>query len=155
MKLPFFHAKMLALIRLNNYLWRTIIQISGLQSQKTMEDVMQFLLVAGILAFGIFRQFSKEKNKKSEKRDSMPVPEYEYEYEPEFEEPVIIEKTYEQAAAPPKPPVVQEGARSTYAPPSPPKTSKKAETCKNDFSIHSAEEARRAIIWSEILRRKY
>ena len=37
----------------------------------------------------------------------------------------------------------------------PPKTNKKAETCKNDFSIRSAEEARRAIIWSEILRRKY
>ena len=59
-----------------------------------MEDVMQFLLVAGILAFGIFRQFNKEKNKKSEKGNSMPAPEYEY--EPEFEEPVIIEKTYEQ-----------------------------------------------------------
>ncbi|MCS3282760.1 hypothetical protein NXV73_09560 [Bacteroides salyersiae] len=50
-----------------------------------MEDVMQFLLVAGILAFGIFRQFNKEKNKKSEKGNSMPAPEYEY--EPEFEEP--------------------------------------------------------------------
>ena len=67
MKLPFFHAKMLALIRLNNYLWRTIILKNGQQSKKTMEDVMQFLLVAGILAFGIFRQFNKEKNKKSKK----------------------------------------------------------------------------------------
>ena len=153
MKLPFFHAKMLALIRLNNYLWRTIILKNGQQSKKTMEDVMQFLLVAGIRAFGIFRQFNKEKNKKSEKGNSMPAPEYEY--EPEFEEPVIIEKTYEQVTASPKPPVFQEGTRNTYAPPSPPKTNKKAETCKNDFSIRSAEEARRAIIWSEILRRKY
>lgn len=96
-----------------------------------MEDVMQFLLVAGILAFGIFRQFNKEKNKKSEKGNSMPAPEYEY--EPEFEEPVIIEKTYEQVTASPKPPVFQEGTRNTYTPPSPPKTNKKAETCKNDF----------------------
>ena len=88
MKLPFFHAKMLALIRLNNYLWRTIILKNGQQSKKTMEDVMQFLLVAGILAFGIFRQFNKEKNKKSEKGNSMPAPEYEY--EPEFEEPMLL-----------------------------------------------------------------
>lgn len=55
-----------------------------------MEDVMQFLLVAGILAFGIYKQFNKEKSNKPEK--SMPMPTPEYEYEPEFEKPVIFEK---------------------------------------------------------------
>ena len=117
-----------------------------------MEDVMQFLLIAGILAFGIFRQFNKEKNNKSENESSMPVPEFEY--EPESEEPVIIEKAHKQTETP-KPSAFQEGVRSTYAPPSPPKTNRKTDTGKNDFSIRSAEEARRAIIWSEILRRKY
>ena len=39
-----------------------------------MEDVMQFLLVAGILAFGIYKQFNKEKSNKPEKSMPMPTP---------------------------------------------------------------------------------
>ena len=108
-----------------------------------MEDVMQFLLVAGILAFGIYKQFNKEKSNKPEK--SMPMPTPEYEYEPEFEKPVIFEK--------PKPSLPQEGIRNTHAPNNISESIK--EVNRSKFSIQSAEEARRAIIWSEILQRKY
>lgn len=118
-----------------------------------MEDVLQFLVIAGVIAFGIFRQFNKEKSNKPEKRSPIPVPEYEY--EPEFEETTLFEKPQKQVTVPPKPSFPKEGVRSTYTPVVQPKTSKKAEISKNEFSIQSAEEARRAIIWSEILRRKY
>lgn len=118
-----------------------------------MEDVLQFLLVAGILAFGIFKQFNKEKNKKQEKGSPMPVPEYEY--EPEFEETILFEKPQRQRTPSPKPALPKEGIRSTYVPTTRPKTIKKAEVSKNEFSIQSMKEARRAIIWSEVLRRKY
>lgn len=132
---------------LNNYLWQT-------KTKATMEDVLQFLLVAGILAFGIFKQFNKEKAKNQEKRSPMPVPEYEY--EPEFEEVVLFEEPKKQMTVHPKPALPKEGVRSTYVPTTRPKTSKKAETSgKKEFSIQTTEEARRAIIWSEILRRKY
>lgn len=119
-----------------------------------MEDVLQFLLIAGILAFGIFKQFNKEKAKKQEKRSPMSAPEYEY--EPEFEETVRFEESKRKRTVHPKPALPKEGVRSTYVPTTRPKTSKKAETTgKKEFSIRSTEEARRAIIWSEVLRRKY
>ena len=116
-----------------------------------MEDVMQFLLVAGILAFGIYKQFNKEKSKKPEK--SMPMPTPEYEYEPEFEKPVIFEKPQKKTVPPPKPSLPQEGIRNTHAPNNISEPIKEAD--RSEFSIQSAEEARRAIIWSEILQRKY
>lgn len=119
-----------------------------------MEDVLQFLLVAGILAFGIFKQFNKEKAKKKEKGSHTPAP-AEYNYEPEFEETVLFEETQRLRTTPPKPAPPQEGIRSTYVPTTRPKTIKKAEVIRNEFSIQSMKEARRAIIWSEILRRKY
>ncbi|WP_291587418.1 hypothetical protein [Bacteroides sp.] len=118
-----------------------------------MEDVMQFLLVAGILAFGIYKQFNKEKSNKPEK--SMPMPTPEYEYEPEFEKTVIFEKPQKRVTVPPKPSHPKEGIKSTYVPTTMPKATKAEEEGKSEFSIQSAEEARRAIIWSEILQRKY
>lgn len=119
-----------------------------------MEDVLQFLLVAGILAFGIFKQFNKEKAKKQENGSPMPVPEYDY--EPEFEETVLFEEPKRKMTVHPKPALPKEGVRSTYVPIAQSKTIKKAKASgKKEFSIQSAEEARRAIIWSEILRRKY
>lgn len=118
-----------------------------------MEDVMQFLLVAGILAFGIYKQFNKEKSNKPEKSTPMPTPEYEY--EPEFKESVIFEKPQKKVAAPPKTSLPKEGIRSTYVPTTAPKAAKEATVDKGEFSIQSVEEARRAIIWSEILQRKY
>ena len=120
-----------------------------------MEDILQFLVIAGILAFGIFRQFNKEKAKKQEEKNAMPAPEYEYEYEPEIEEKPLFEEPQKTVMAHPKPFLSEEGTRSTHIPVRNTQTGKKAEASKNNFSIHSAEEARRAIIWSEILRRKY
>ncbi|WP_455584659.1 hypothetical protein [Bacteroides sp.] len=118
-----------------------------------MEDVLQFLVIAGILAFGIFRQFNKEKPNKQERKSPIPVPEYEY--EPEFEETILFEEPRKQVTVPPKSSPPQEGIRSTYVPTTSPKTTKEAKVSKSEYSIHSAEEARRAVIWSEILRRKY
>lgn len=118
-----------------------------------MEDILQFLVIAGVIAFGIFRQFNKEKPQKPEKRSPIPVPEYEY--EPEFEETVLFEEPQKQVAVSPKLSLPQEGVRSTYTRAAQPKTNKEAKINKNEFSIQSAEEVRRAIVWSEILQRKY
>lgn len=116
-----------------------------------MEDIMQFLLIAGIIAFGIFKQYNKESKKKSEKGTSLPVPEYEY----EVEKPVVSKMERKQTLPKAKVPVPHEGIRSTYVPTISPKKTDEVQTEDSEFSIHSAEEARRAIVWSEILQRKY
>lgn len=123
-----------------------------------MEDVFKFLIVAGTIAFGIFKQVNKEKARKPENQMPLPEPEFD-EYEPE--EPVVFEMP-EVKPAPAKPvtlkPLPKEGVRTTKGTIPPPKKTKTKETAENngnEYSIRSAEEARRAIILSEILRRKY
>ena len=151
MKLPFFHAKLLAPIRLNTYLCR-------IKTRKgiVMEDIMQFLVIAGIIAFGVYRQYAKEQAKKSENERSMPLP------KSEVEAPMMSPPPPKRTVKKEKQPLPVEGVRTTHNPRShnssntaaaPP--TQKEEAGDSEFSIHSAEEARRAIIWSEILQRKY
>ena len=110
-----------------------------------MEDIIKFLAIAGIIAFGVYRQFAKDKAKNAENENPMPLPEYEQ-----------TPKKQKQK------PLPQEGVRTTFnsrlhsssdiaaAP-----LIEEEEDSDSEFSIHSAEEAKRAIIWSEILQRKY
>ena len=41
-----------------------------------MEDVFKFLIVAGTIAFGIFKQVNKEKARKPENQMPLPEPEF-------------------------------------------------------------------------------
>lgn len=123
-----------------------------------MEDFLKFLAIAGVIAFGIFRQFAKEKAKNAENEHNMPMPPYET-YEVEL--PPIVEKPRKQTPKSKKQALPHEGVRTTHVPLSssaiapPPPMQADEEVSDSEFSIHSAEEARRAIIWSEILQRKY
>lgn len=118
-----------------------------------MDEMMKFLVVAGIIAFGIYRQFNKEKAKNSNQGESAPFPSYEPEKPDAFE---IPEKPKRKGFTQPLP---QEGVRTTsyrsnldtLQAQQPIETEEES----NEFTIHTAEEARRAIIWSEILQRKY
>lgn len=142
-----------------------------------MEDILQFLFIAGLLAIGIARQYKKEAKKNADSKPTLPVPEIEFEkeilpedwgktyggYIPEgpASQPMMqtSKPTKKQKTTPPKPFLKGESAyQPLVMPPSDSQpmnsTSSESEE-KSDYQIHSAEEARRAIIWSEILQRKY
>ncbi|MCD8496398.1 MAG: hypothetical protein LRY45_08020 [Bacteroides graminisolvens] len=55
------------------------------------------------------------------------------------------QKTFKQSTSPPSEKRIDEIQE----------VSRQEEIRENDFSLNSAEDARKAIIWSEILRRKY
>ncbi|MBD9094431.1 MAG: hypothetical protein EGQ20_18170 [Bacteroides oleiciplenus] len=147
-----------------------------------MDGILQFLLIAGIIVIGIVKQFKKEAKKNADNSPAMPIPEEDMDdtampipqgwgktyggYIPEGpeQEPEpapIAKKEYQfsaskhifgrdsedvhpqHAATPPKQKI------------SPPPPASQNPATDSEYSIHSAEEARKAIIWSEILQRKY
>ena len=131
---------------------------------KVMEDIFKFLLVIGIIVFGIVRQAKKEAKKSADERSAMPIPDAEdrlpenWEDEtyggfipkgPEPEEIIIVKKTEKIS---PRPTNTGTLPKQKISPPAP-EAEETDET--SEFGIRSAEEARRAIIWSEILQRKY
>ena len=125
-----------------------------------MDDILKFLVVVGAIAFGIYRQFKKDNANKSKTERPVNLPDYEN--EPEFEpEPPIIPKESKKekkkattAYQPLSIPSSNQGIGNTQFPISPP-TGIESEENENEFAINSQDEARRAIIWSEILQRKY
>lgn len=134
-----------------------------------MDEVLKFLLIAAVIVIGIVRQLKKEANKNADKAPSMPIPETEnplpenwgggtyggYIPEgPQQEPPVQVKK--KKTTSTPKP-FLSNTTSSTTQITSPPASSlqESDESEESEFAIHSAEEARRAIIWSEILQRKY
>ena len=147
-----------------------------------MEDFLKFLLIAGVILVGIFKEVSK--NSKSKKAtDKRPVP------------PISSPTEIEPDAAPmPEAwgkielPIPKKSSKQAprHAPKQQQQKKKREEVSvaaslansaaqdelnsrqgshfntpnessdnNGDFTIHSAEEARRAIIWGEILQRKY
>ena len=157
-----------------------------------MEDFLKFLLIAGVILVGIFKEVNKNsKSKKAKNKrpvspmpppvevapDAVPMPEA-------WGGPKSLEELFQ-----PKP--IAPPTRKKHSPQTPPgkvpKQKKKREEVSvaaslansaaqdqlnnrqgshydalnkssdnnEDFTIHSAEEARRAIIWGEILQRKY
>lgn len=121
-----------------------------------MEDIVQVLIVIGVIAFSVVKKLI-DSNKEEEKKQR-----------PKVDNPWEAEDVYEDTS----PKIFEEGQYSTYTPPtltikqpSPKKHTRIADTSPplqegtdeqhQEFNIESVEEARRAIIWSEILNRKY
>lgn len=120
-------------------------------------EILKFLLIVAIIAFAIVRQARKNKAARSDESPSAPVP---GNFNPMGMPPVREEKEKHQPKASGQAKKtksiyaepVAEGTRTTIPTPTPPEAEQVPEA---NFTIRSAEEARKAIIWSEILNRKY
>ena len=146
------------------------------------DGILQFLLIAGIIVIGIVKQFKKEAKKNADNNPAMPLPEGEID-EDAMPIPQSWGKTYggyipegPEVETTPAPATKKEyqfssskhifggdsantSPKPVTAPPkqkiSPPPSTPQTPKADSEYSIHSAEEARKAIIWSEILQRKY
>ncbi len=137
-----------------------------------MEDVFKFLLIAAVIVIGLVRQFKKEAGKNTDGKpfmlpgtdtddDTYPPHSGQEDtyggYIPEGPKPA--EQPAEGTLARPAKSNPKRSATSSYTPVqtgiSPPTAETPESDGTSEYSIHSAEEARRAIIWSEILQRKY
>lgn len=129
-----------------------------------MEEVLKFLAVIAVIAAGIVSQVRKEAKKNAAGKSRVPMPDAPQQ-RPDYREddtyggfiPKGPDPTADHAAKKPK-----KASSSRYSPHTPlePNEAPPAEVTQDadnpsEFSIRSAEEARRAVIWSEILRRKY
>ena len=126
-----------------------------------MEDIFKFLFVIGIIAIGFVRQVRKEAKTSTGNGPAMPMPDAESPfpenwngvpyngYNPENPGPEVSAPRKKAAkkhkSAPKQPPVC----------PNTDNMSPEPAEASSQFEIHSAEEARKAIIWGEILQRKY
>lgn len=129
-----------------------------------MDGILQFLLIAGLIAIGIIKQIKKE----AKKKDIILKPENEYNpfprdqkaersFFPESSTFEVRKSTFSEEKKikkPIAPPL------NTSAPPKAKATSTEVPICtasetESEFRINSIEEARKAIVWSEILQRKY
>lgn len=146
-----------------------------------MEDVFKFLLIAAAIVIGIARQFKKEAKKNADNGPVMPTPEEDQPlpenwgggtyggYIPEGPQPEPVRQIKQKATtSTPKPfrsgtSAPTNAGTSSYKSTSsmqslPPLISglqEFEEPADSEFAIQSTEEARRAIVWSEILQRKY
>lgn len=139
-----------------------------------MEDILKFLLVAGVIIIGFVRQVRKEARRPSpspsEDENDMPSPNKTHPL-PENWEGIPIPPLVTQPKQTPAKgskrkqnpqPFIPKGSadnrlhRSTH-PDGRPQTEHQpeTETTVADIDIQSAEEVRRGIIWAEILKRKY
>ena len=133
-----------------------------------MEDVLKILLILGFIIFGVVKKARKEaKNNAPWDESDMPAPQPEnplpeawgsgeIQVETGYETPRPEARPKATDAFPPRrrKASVQEGARTTR-PASPILNESPASPPSPDVDIHSLEEVRRGIIWSEILKRKY
>ena len=155
-----------------------------------MEDFLKFLLIAGVILVGIFKEVStNNKSKKTQNKrpvpptpspvevdpDATPIPEFwgrGSKVLDDFLQSLPVEQPAPKPAPKPTPkptPKKKKEEISVAASIANSSAQDKRNTKQGshydhpetdnsnqeDFSIHSAEEARRAIIWGEILQRKY
>lgn len=142
-----------------------------------MDDIVKFLLVAAVIVFSIIRQANKNKSETREKPQRMPIPdEIDDDAVPVPEawgNPSLPWENSPQTPPPPPEPIHQTNTTQQSKPVQPSGISSKKKNYQpilspveedsqpqpsaddTDFTIHSAEEARKAIVWSEILNRKY
>lgn len=160
-----------------------------------MEDFLKFLLIAGVILVGIFKEVNKNsKSKKAQNKRPVPPMSSPTEIDPDvvpMPEAWGRGKSLDELFPPAssyEPTVAKPAAKPISKPVAQPtsKSKKKKEEVsvaaslansaaqderntrqgshyntphespnEQDFTIHSAEEARRAIIWGEILQRKY
>jgi len=157
-----------------------------------MEDFLKFLLIAGVILVGIFKEVNKNSKAKKAKAknpvppmpspvetvsDTVPMPEA-------WGRPKSLDELFQPI--PREQPVSKKSPKQSSKQQASKQQRKKEEVSvaaslansaaqdeqnsrqsahyntphdspdnKEDFTIHSAEEARRAIIWGEILQRKY
>lgn len=150
-----------------------------------MDDFVKFLLIAGVIIVGIFKEVNKKsKAKKAETRravtpqpspielapDATPIPET-------WGEPMSLEDLFQPKRT--KRPVAKPNPQTVVKPKKKKEEVSVAASIANssaqdkintkfgsqydyqepeadqDFSINSTEDARRAIIWGEIMQRKY
>ena len=151
-----------------------------------MEDFLKFLLIAGVILVGIFKEVSKNnKSKKAQNKrpvppapspvevdpDAIPIPEFwgrGSKVLDDFLQSLPVEQPAPKPAPKPTPKKKKEeisvAASIANSSAQDKRNTKQGShydhpetdnSNQEDFSIHSAEEARRAIIWGEILQRKY
>lgn len=127
-----------------------------------MEDILKFLFIVGIILIGIVKQVKKEKEKEVSKKTPTPtIPSYK-DNKKEVFTPVTPTQSKRGKEYPHSSPVKASENVSHYHPisKSAPTSTIKENTTQDikkspDFDIHSVDEVRKAIIWSEILQRKY
>ena len=151
-----------------------------------MEDFLKFLLIAGVILVGIFKEVSKNnKSKKTQNKrpvpptpspvevdpDATPIPEFwgrGSKVLDDFLQSLPVEQPAPKPAPKPTPKKKKEeisvAASIANSSAQDKRNTKQGShydhpetdnSNQEDFSIHSAEEARRSIIWGEILQRKY
>ena len=156
-----------------------------------MEDFLKFLLIAGVILVGIFKEVNKNsKSKKAQNKRPVPPMSSPTEIDPDvvpmpeawgrgksLDELFPPASSYEPTVAKPiSKPVAQPASKSKKKKEEVSVAASLANSAaqderntrqgshyntphespnEQDFTIHSAEEARRAIIWGEILQRKY
>ncbi|WP_077155560.1 hypothetical protein [Bacteroides bouchesdurhonensis] len=149
-----------------------------------MEDIFKFLLLAGVIIVGIVKSIRKTVDHTEDKRsvpptqstvetvpDTVPLPEaWGKIFSPkDIFQPATTPKKSTSPSQKPKNQkkhaaqfgsennVAQQNAESQSSHPHISSSTVSLEPSENeeDFAIHSIEEARRAIIWGEIMHRKY
>ncbi len=151
-----------------------------------MEDFLKFLLIAGVILVGIFKEVSKNnKSKKTQNKrpvpptpspvevdpDATPIPEFwgrGSKVLDDFLQSIPVEQPAPKPTPKPAPKKKKEeisvAASIANSSAQDKRNTKQGShydhpetdnSNQEDFSIHSVEEARRAIIWGEILQRKY
>ena len=123
-----------------------------------MEDMFQVLLTVAFIVIGIVSQWKKGKNEDAPDVPEMSLPD---DFDPLME---CSDEAIPTVDMPPQP--VQQPSRpqrkkperqrkphtATTPPPTPANTTTRE---ADDYSLHDVDDVRRAIIWSEILQRKY
>lgn len=127
-----------------------------------MEDILKILFVVGILLYEIVRRIRKEDSGQAASlEEDLPEPE---DIPVPLDEPdatCVFTPEEEEKPADPLPPTpkLQRKKPQTYQPlpdaPATPPTPDITAAQEDEYRILSAEEARKAIIWGEILQRKY
>ena len=147
-----------------------------------MEDFLKFLLIAGVILVGIFKEVSKNnKSKKTQNKrpvpptpspvevdpDATPIPEFwgrGSKVLDDFLQSIPVEQPAPKPTPKKKKEEISVAASIANSSAQDKRNTKQGShydhpetdnSNQEDFSIHSVEEARRAIIWGEILQRKY
>ena len=129
-----------------------------------MEGLWEYLFIAVVVGFGIFGEIRKQKAKKNQQDVSMPTPATQPINTPKSkpaakkQETVAAHKARKEREAMQHQAITEKETRAANAAiatqPTNTTHNMTNEEC-NEFTINNVEEARRAIIWSEILQRKY
>lgn len=145
-----------------------------MKNEKVMDGIVQFLIIAGIIVIGIVKHLKKETEKNAEEEPDILVnkkagtqevfiPNYEKKYGGYIPENTLFEQPKANVIPKSKPKKEKQTSSShhnaTIPPPKNTSSTKssvsQASETASDFDIHSIEEVRKAVIWSEILQRKY